>query len=615
MVSLFDTHLPCAPLLRRLCTLLTTGLASGFSLSQTWQNVTLDHAYHRFHSLPTISPQYQSPSPHKSTFARISIMSHTLTLSIPFILLGRHSILTPSTSPPLSLVHKALQQFCPQIPVLLWTPDPRTEQPTPFTPTQESTAVLGLGRSIAWLLRPAPYATTALARLDAAQGWREGDARLSPAETSMLDDGVWACPLLLQRFGVPVDTARSAWSRFVAETREMCFVLKAAFVDFEGPVVGVKGMARYWDVVFGASCFLRVVVDLDAYEADFDVGRKVVMLQAAFERELDMLKSTREVVEFASPSRWLEGLLLGRLALEKREAWRELDRWEGRLGWKSGLGAEEERYRRTKGKEREWWDVVHDMENEDLLEQMHRLEQDHLRLGVSVPANEAGVPQIVVQGQRSTLDPDYLIAYIKLVTCVVDIAASCDAAGLAEKLEDMRHSRPAKLIDCFAGMLDFLTPGDPRTSQALHAAFLPHLTPSALPSTQTDRPPRVVDPFHRLRTHLEASCERSRKDMKLFMERYERAGGYMPTREEKLCAILEAEEERMRSARDKERQVHSKDIAPEKRVCGKNFDAPNPPMTDDKPPVVQADMEGIKKRVNNWLFDKTSTHNEGEGVL
>src|SRR5690242_4853145 len=176
----------------------------------------------------------------------------------------------------------------------------------------------------------------------------------------MLDDGVWACPLLLQRFGVPVDTADSAWSRFVAETREMCFVLKAAFVDFEGPVLGVKGTARYWDVVFGASCFLRMVVDSDAYKADVDMGRKVVMLQAAFERELDMLKSTREVVEFASPSRWLEGMLLGRLALEKREAWRELDSWEGKLGWKSSLGAEEERYRRTRGKEREWWDVVHD---------------------------------------------------------------------------------------------------------------------------------------------------------------------------------------------------------------------------------------------------------------
>src|SRR5690242_1870086 len=92
----------------------------------------------------------------KSIFARTSIMSHTLTLSIPFILLGRRSILTPtdpSTEPPLSLVHKALQQFCPDIPVLSWTPDHRSKQPTPFTPTQESCAALGLERSIAWLLR------------------------------------------------------------------------------------------------------------------------------------------------------------------------------------------------------------------------------------------------------------------------------------------------------------------------------------------------------------------------------------------------------------------------------------------------------------------------------
>lgn len=55
-----------------------------------------------------------------------------------------------------------------------------------------------------------------------------------------------------------------------------------------------------------------------------------------------MLRSTKEVMEFVGVGRWLEGVLLRRLAGEKRDAWRNL-----------GSG-EEERYKRTVGGEREW---------------------------------------------------------------------------------------------------------------------------------------------------------------------------------------------------------------------------------------------------------------------
>ena len=57
----------------------------------------------------------------------------------------------------------------------------------------------------------------------------------------------------------------------------------------------------------------------------------------------------------------------------------------------------------------------------------------------------------------------------------------------------------------------------------------------------------TVDQFYDLRKFVEAHYADVRKNMALFMERYERVGGYTPTTEKKLLAMLGAEEEERRT--------------------------------------------------------------------
>lgn len=44
-------------------------------------------------------------------------------------------------------------------------------------------------------------------------------------------------------------------------------------------------------------------MDVQCADGDVEVGKRVLMLMAGFERELDMLRSTKEVVEFVGGGR------------------------------------------------------------------------------------------------------------------------------------------------------------------------------------------------------------------------------------------------------------------------------------------------------------------------
>lgn len=404
-----------------------------------------------------------------------------------------------------------------------------------------------------WIIRPAPYSNAFLRDLDKAYGWAKGDVGLTHVEEERLGDGVWAIGFVLVRADIPTDTRKYEWRRFVGEVRELFLVLKRASVEFEGPVAGEK--ARYWSIVAGERCALRIEVEdlvAETGSLGFALARNVLVLAAAFERELDVLRSAEEIVGFAV-SRWLEGVLLRRIAEEKGMV---------NDGSRSTIGDEEERYKRAVGRNKERRDVVREMDDKEMLEEMRVVEKHGLRLGVAIRTKKDGQTQLVLEGQRSTLDAEYLVAYIELLVHIIDTAHQYGTSRLAEAIEDFQLLRPDSAIDRFSDMLDFLTQGGKQSSPTVKTALIAHLTAfdksDSSSQTSSEQVPssnplrQVGDPLHKLRTYVESSYVASRRDTLQYVERYERAGGYRPTRYEKLRAMLEAGEARRAKAQERE---------------------------------------------------------------
>ncbi|KAF9701341.1 hypothetical protein EKO04_000619 [Ascochyta lentis] len=500
----------------------------------------------------------------------------TLTLQIPFILLGRRDthILDPSLLPPheqatkpITLLLQALQHFCPTIAIHPWALDTFDWQVAPPAKTTRKAkrahaaaqaaahdlaqhdaeekwrALTSVGSEV-WILRPAPSDSTFLSHV-ALQDWREGDGRLTAVEAAGLGRNVWSCPVLLQRFGVPVDTSSPAWARFVREACKVFGVLCSAFVNFQGVVDGPFRRvreARYWDLVVGRKCFLKFVVG----QVDGETGHKMLILAAAFERELDTLRTTEEVVEFVGVGRWLEWMLLRKMA----RAQRATRRMRGEEQWQKDISVEDERYQRTKGRLREWWDVIHDMDKTEIIQGMRKFQGNgKIRLGTALHESSDHTYQFIFQGRHSTLNANQLIAYTALLARIVDTAQTLNLNALTEQLEDFQVKQLPDPTDRFSKMLSFLghDVSDPSNS-ALTACLNPidctthsSSTRFTSPAPRLRHPLESVDPFYDVRTYLEKKHEAGRVGMAGFIERYSRAVGYRPTKDEKLLAMLSAE--------------------------------------------------------------------------
>lgn len=533
--------------------------------------VVNDHQHHSFYTL-TFPPRL---CPHSVDIMSKS-KSPTLTLEIPFILLGRRDtqILDPfllapheRATKPITLILQTLQHFCPTIPIHPWalstfswqTPDPNTLtscQKTALTAAQLQTRKAEEDKwpsqATGWILRPAPQDTVFLSSTGL-RDYRHADAQLTDAEAARLAGNAWHCPVLLQRFDIPTDASTPAWTGFVLEAQKLFAALQGAFADFEGPLNGVRGSAKYWGVVVGERCFLRAVVG----GVGEKVGKRVVMLMAAFERELDLLGDTVQVVRFVGVGRWAEWMLMRLLRGERRVAWRSLE--GGRdggeeAGLRSSICAEEERYRRTKGRDREWWDVLHGLSETHLIEGMHTFQSDGTtRLGIELQRTTAtpATHQITIQGHRSTLSAAHLIAYTELLALIIHTAHTHTTDSLFEALEAHQLNQPTSPTTGFKDMLNFLSQDKKipmsRSSKRTLTAYIAATNSASEHDDVGPRPRRPregADPFHGLRMYLQARHEEERKDMRVFMERYESAGGYRATGYERLSGMLRVEEER-----------------------------------------------------------------------
>ncbi|KAF3004927.1 hypothetical protein E8E13_007137 [Curvularia kusanoi] len=465
-------------------------------------------------------------------------MSRTISISIPLVLLGRWENFNPleSTIVPLDLIYETLHRFCPNIRVLPFALD--IDSPPSLSSADESWAALGAEQSATWILRPAPCANEFLSPFDVAQGWQKGDAQLTSDEVRKLGRGVWSCGFLLERFGIPSDSSSVYWKLFVQELHQIFGMLKRAFVEFEGPVKGAEGSAKYWDLVSGDRCFLRITTA----SMDMEVAKRLIILHAAFEQELDALKTAKEVVRFASASRWLEGTLLRRLTQEKKGT-----SWIWRM---IRFGQETESSKIT-GRQSEWWDTVYNMDIEEMIEEMTTSENNGLRLGVSLREVAAGMAQVTVQGQRTSLDPANLVAYTELVAHFVHTAEILTSGRLNRQLEQLHLGEPKNITWSFASMLDYLTQDRGHISQYLYDRLFTHAlsgrkmdviaqhASGPLTSPTTDRD-GIIDPFYSIRISLVSNYRHSKAEMVGFIERYSKAGGYQPTPKEKLRTILAA---------------------------------------------------------------------------
>ncbi|KAF2827669.1 hypothetical protein CC86DRAFT_290149, partial [Ophiobolus disseminans] len=270
----------------------------------------------------------------------------TLTLHIPFILLGRHDRMHQERLDAQKLVetvHTVLLDACKKYPVPITLDD------------QDS-------REAAWLLQPQPTLTL------------EDDNNLSTKEKTHSDKNVWSCPMQLQRSNISLDTESSQWSDFGNQARKLFGELVRCFHDNDYHTEGQEGEMRLFNLVAGEHSWLRVSLVPGKKNSGIlepEVAKRVMTVFTAVERELTQLTTPPGLLKYWSFSRFLEYRGIRQLREEKDEMWKKLkDRkniTNKRKGtvyerdkkkWMSRFDEEDIACERTKGRKREWWDVV-----------------------------------------------------------------------------------------------------------------------------------------------------------------------------------------------------------------------------------------------------------------
>jgi hypothetical protein len=487
----------------------------------------------------------------------------TLTLQIPFTLLGRTDVLDASTwwsrkkryTDPVRDVYTALQKFCPHIGI--------EYQSRNAPPLQTSK----------WILRPV------------AEG--EEDT-LNADEKARLGKKVWHCPMVLQRTGICLAVGATDWAGFVKEVKEIFEVLGRTFVEFKNRIPRQREddeAVRWWSLICPSSSYLHISLVPAAPPArvmrpgtlGLETVKKVLMVFAGVEKELTTLSTPAALLEFWSLSRFLELRGIRQMGKEKARLWRDLkgkewsERMEGRMyargkeKWLAGFEDEDLECQRTRGRRREWWDVVDGIDEEQtqqLVREMAEFEQTGRKLGLSCDIIEDNVlrnsptpyqlaqplnldiSSLNILAHRSTLNPDSLLAYTELVASLLQLALKRTPASLARWLEAFRASTQALPDQPLYGFTKLLK--ELGISEESRTSLSKDLDPIFLHTNTKQRYPSVslhIDPFAPIRQHINYTLQRERDHIPEFVERYDRAGGFHPTPSRKLYALLQQDEQ------------------------------------------------------------------------
>ncbi|KAH4978097.1 hypothetical protein HBI76_214810 [Parastagonospora nodorum] len=250
-------------------------------------------------------------------------MDPSLTLEIPFVLLGRKDLKSSKYLPqneeqtkPLEYINATLLALCPDIPVNLIA---SSDQITP---------------DIAWYLHPSPL---------------DEDDILTVDERAKLSKNIWSCPAILHRTGISLDTSSTAWTLFTHEAGQI-FSALAKLDAHEEPEISL---------VTPSQAQLRIIL-VPGHGIHPHLLKRTLILAAALERELTLLTTPSTLLRYWSLSRFLEFRAVRQLGREKAELWTEKGDAYAReeRKWFARFDEEDRAGQRTKERGREWWDVV-----------------------------------------------------------------------------------------------------------------------------------------------------------------------------------------------------------------------------------------------------------------
>lgn len=486
----------------------------------------------------------------------------TITIQIPFFVLTRRDLplCTPSDphTHPLDIIHDALSQFCPDVPVLKWPPSTTPRSASAESPQRNSYSSKWseISQSHAWVLRLAPSKDSDIGVLP---GWRDSDATLSPDEkVHVRQSKPWTCALLLQRFNIPLRPSTSFFHAFAAETHKLCGILHM-LDSWTGAVPRVSGAGRWFAVVAAERCWMGVSAVVASstcrlgergcahrgggykreYECsgwEIEVLRKVLILVTAFEEQITMLSTPTAQMEFWSLSRF-----------EEYRRVRALMRDPSKSGEKRGGVFSQEG-------EAAWDGILraNDVQLRKLIEQMMRFEDRGHRLSVSFStectrsSSPRCVSNVTLPSYRSTLCPVEIIAYTSLIASLLHLAYTIPLETLIFRVESF-HKQCFAPLDGFGNFLSAVLDVPHGTTTFWMDFLAPYYVNGSAATTLTaDDPPPLPplhkDPFAPLQVHIRTTLAKEREYMPTFIDRYARVGGFASTSEAKVSDLLLAEE-------------------------------------------------------------------------
>tara|TARA_R110002003_G_scaffold76_1_gene6973 strand:+ start:39991 stop:41235 length:1245 start_codon:yes stop_codon:yes gene_type:complete len=348
---------------------------------------------------------------------------------------------------------------------------------------------------------------------------------------------------------------------------------------------------------------------------DVALVKKVLTTFAAIERELTLLTTPTALLEYWSLSRFLEHRAICQLGEERKLLWKRLkdekhlmDQRQdtmyqrGKNKWLSRLEEEESACQRTKGRRREWFDVVNSMDTDELVADMRKFQERGRHLAVSCESgtdfvdtkaapdrasphdptrmssaasvirrdhgprsgqatlqdNELRHPtaKIVFTSHRSTLNTKELISYVELIATMIHLASTLSCTDLVEWLGSFRDRAsvyPDQPMYGIGVLMDWL-----RISNDTRKFWISELRPLFLEHDQTvttkthisQHPDLQQTPFAPFLSHVRAMLASERAYIPTFISRYENAGGFHPTSGRKVYALLLAEEHEVKKRQE-----------------------------------------------------------------
>ncbi|KAH4101763.1 hypothetical protein HBH92_203620 [Parastagonospora nodorum] len=446
-------------------------------------------------------------------------MDPSLTLEIPFVLLGRKDLKSSKYLPqneeqtkPLEYINATLLALCPDILVHLIA---SSDQITP---------------DVAWHLYPSPF---------------DEDAILTVGERAKLSKDIWSCPAILHRTGISLDTSSTAWTLFTHEAGQI-FSALAKLDAHEEPEIVVHGETihlRPWSLVTPSQAQLRIVL-VPGHDIHPPLFKHTLILAAALERKLTLLTTPSALLRYWTLSRFLEFRAVRQLGRKKAELWTEKGDAYAReeRKWFARFDEEDRAGQRTKKRGREWWDVVDSVDMEDF----RGFREKGGRLGVE--PNFAGghggqVTGLAFQQFHSTLDAGGIVAYTEIIAGLAHMACDFEHTQLSGWMVEWRQEAPSQLRDGFRKLLRALHVSEPFISffeSYLDALY--SVTASSTGSEPEDGPSHS-SPFFPLTSHITHTLSSERAYIPTFIARYAAASGFHPRPTSKVYALMMADEQ------------------------------------------------------------------------